>query len=373
MRTEVIKVDSDKPDIEVIRQAAKLLESGGLVAFPTETVYGIGCRAQTDSLARLDEVKQRSGEKYYTLHIGRKEDVRKYVPRIPARVEKLIRKGWPGPISIVFELTKQQIEKVQGIFQPEALAYMYKNNSIGIRCPDNLIAALLLQNTVWPIVAPSANLTGRQPATKAQEVLNQFDGRIDMLLDGNPCKYKQASTVVKIGKGGLQILRQGVVSKDELQRLSTINILFVCTGNICRSPIAKGLFKKYLAEKLESKVDQLEEMGYKIDSAGTAAAYGLRASGESIEFCAAKGVDITDHQSKFLTRDLLEDCDYVFVMCQAHKQYVVSLMPEAARQTLLIDENMEIPDPIGGGKEVYERSGVLIEEAVKRRINEILI
>ncbi len=372
MRTEVIKIDSDKPDIEVIRQAAKLLESGGLVAFPTETVYGIGCRAQADSLARLDEVKQRSGEKYYTLHIGRKEDVRKYVPIIPPRVEKLMQKCWPGPISIVFELTQQQIEKVQGIFQPETFAYMYRDNSIGIRCPDNLVAALLLQNTVWPIVAPSANLTARQPAIKAQEVLDQFDGKIDMLLDGNPCKYKKASTVVKMGKEGLRILRQGVVSKDELQRLSTINILFVCTGNICRSPIAKGLFQKYLAEKLDSKVDHLEEMGYKISSAGTAAAPGLRASSESIEFCAAKGVDITAHRSKFLTRDLIQDCDYIFVMCRMHKQYVVSLMPEAARQTLLLDEGREIPDPIGGGKDVYERSGILIEEAVKRRVTELI-
>ena len=109
MQTRVVKVDSGNPDLEVIREAAKLLESGELVAFPTETVYGIGCRAQVDSLARLDEVKQRSGDKYYTLHIGRKEDVEKYVPDIPARAKALMQKGWPGPISIVFELSERDI------------------------------------------------------------------------------------------------------------------------------------------------------------------------------------------------------------------------------------------------------------------------
>lgn len=373
MQTKIIKIDSDKPDVEKIKEAARLLDSGGLVAFPTETVYGIGCRAQADSLARLDEVKQRIGEKHYTLHIGRKEDVRKYVSGISARAEKLIRKGWPGPISIVFELTRQEIEKVQGILEREVFAYMYKDNSIGIRCPDNSAAAMLIQNTVWPIVAPSANITGREPTTQAQEVLDQFDGQIDLLLDGGPCKYRKGSTVVKIGKNELQILRPGVVSKDELQSLSTINILFVCTGNICRSPIAKGLFQKYLAKNLECKVDRLEEMGYKVDSAGAMAIPGLKASSESVAFCAERGVDISTHRSRPLTGDLLLDCDYVYVMCQAHRQHVVSLRPEAAKQSWLLAEDQEIPDPIGGGEQAYKRSGALIEEAVKKRVAEFLL
>lgn len=373
MRTRVIKIDSDNPDIEAIRQAAKLLDSGGLVAFPTETVYGIGCRVQADSLTRLDDIKQRSGEKYYTLHIGRKEDVKKYVPRIPARAEKLIRKGWPGPISIVFELAGKEIEKVQKILNKEVFANVYKNNSIGVRCPDNSLAALLLRNADWPIVAPSANLTGREPATQAQDVLDQFDGKIDLLLDGGPCKYKKASAVVKMGKRGLQILRPGVVSKDELQRLSAISILFVCTGNICRSPIANGLCRKYLAENLKCEVDRLEEMGYKVDSAGTMAISGLKASSESVAFCAERGVDISVHRSRPLTKDLLRGCDYIYVMCRAHRQRVAGLRPEVIRQSRLLDEGREIPDPIGGGKEVYQRCGTLIEEAVKKRVAEFLL
>ena len=373
MQTRVVKVDGNNPDIKVIREASRLLDSGGLVAFPTETVYGIGCRAQADSLARLDKVKQRSGEKRYTLHIGRKEDVRKYVPRISTRADKLIRKGWPGPISIVFELTGQEIEKVQGIVEKEAFAYMYKDNSIGIRCPDNSAAAMLLQNSVWPIVAPSANKTGREPATQAHQVLDQLDGQIDLLLDGGPCKYEKDSTVVKMGKKELQILRPGVASKDELQHLSTINILFVCTGNICRSPIAKGLFQKYLAKNLECKVDQLEEMGYKVSSAGVMAIPGLKASSESVAFCAERGVDISTHRSRPLTGDLLLDCDYIYVMCHAHQRHVVSLRPEAVHQSWLLDEDQEIPDPIGGGNEVYKRSGLLIEVAVKKRVAEFLL
>ena len=172
---------------------------------------------------------------------------------------------------------------------------------------------------------------------------------------------------------GLQILRPGVVSKDELKRLSTINILFVCTGNICRSPIAKGLCRKYLAENLDCKVDQLKEMGYKVDSAGVIAIPGLKASSESAVFCAERGVDISAHRSKPLAGDLLQDFDYIYVMSQAHRQHVVGLVPEAAHKIRLLDEDREIPDPIGGGEEAYKRCGVLIEKTLKKRIAELLI
>ena len=137
--------------------------------------------------------------------------------------------------------------------------------------------------------------------------------------------------------------------------------------------MARGLCEKYLAEKLETNIDLLGEIGYKIDSAGTTAAFGLKASSEAVEFCAEKGADITAHKSRPVTKDLLQNCDYIFVMCQAHREYVISLMPEVARKCLLLAGERDIPDPMGGGKQVYEDCGILIEEAVKNRIAELLI
>ena len=222
MKTKVIKLDAAKVDSSKINEAAAIIDSGGLVAFPTETVYGIGCRVKSDSLARLDDVKGRSTDKYYTLHIGRKGDVEKYVPTIGFKAKKLIQNAWPGPLTMVFELDRKDIGVLRYNLDGQVIESLYSDNSIGIRCPDNLIASMLLQQTSNPVVAPSANISGRPPAVQADQVLDQLSGRIDLLLDAGPCKYKQSSTVVKIGRSGLEVLRSGFYSQAELEVLSQV-------------------------------------------------------------------------------------------------------------------------------------------------------
>jgi len=151
------------------------------------------------------------------------------------------------------------------------------------------------------VVAPSANITGRPPAADAENVLVQLSGQIELLLDAGPCKYQKSSTVVKIGKKGLQILRPGVYSQAELESMSQVKFLFVCTGNTCRSPMAEGMFRKYLAEKLQCEVDQLDKMGYKTYSAGIMDMAGSSTTPEAIAACAAKGINIEAHKSRTLS------------------------------------------------------------------------
>ena len=262
MHTKVVKLNAGEPDTAEIKAAADLVDAGGLVAFPTETVYGIACRVKTDSLNKLDNLKNRAPDKYYTLHISPKTGLEKYVPIIGLRAQKLIENAWPGPLTVVFELDGQDIEKQRSRLEKEVFENLYKNNSIGIRCPEDPVASTLLQMVHNPVVAPSANITGQKPAVNAEQVLAQFSGQVELLLDAGPCKYKKSSTVAKIGKSGLQILRPGVYTEQELEEMSKVKFLFVCTGNTCRSPMAEGMFKKYLAEKLGFEVDRLEKKGY---------------------------------------------------------------------------------------------------------------
>ncbi len=373
METKVIKLDASKPDVAKIKEAAAVVEAGGLVAFPTETVYGIACRAEADSLARLDELKGRAAEKYYTLHIGRKSDVEKYVPTIGLRVEKLIDKAWPGPLTIVFELDRADIDKQRSSIEKGVFEKLYKDNSIGIRCPDNSIASELLRRTNAPVVAPSANVAGQPPATSAEEVLAQFSGQIDLLLDGGACRYKKSSTVAKIGKEGLQILRAGVYSKQELESFWQVRFLLVCTGNTCRTPMAEGMFNKYLAEKLGCEVDWLEEIGYKATSAGTMGLAGLPASPEAVAACAARGVDIKAHKSTALSERLIRESDFIFVMSRMHRERIIALCGEVADRCVLLAEDRDIPDPIGQSQRVYDSCAELIEETVRKRISEFVI
>ena len=373
MQTKVIKLDPYRADIAKIKEAAALVDGGGLVAFPTESVYGIACRAQNDSLIKLNNLKGRDSDKYYTLHIDQKNEAKKYVPTVGLKAEKLIKNAWPGPLTIVFELNDHDMNKQQISLKREAFESLYKNNSIGIRCPDNPIASILLRLTHNPVIAPSANVTGEPPATDAEEVLAQFSDKIDLLLDAGPCKYKKSSTVVKIDKKELEILRPGVYSQVELEEMSEVKFLFVCTGNTCRSPMAAGIFRKYLAEKLQCEVDHLDKMGYKISSAGTIDLASSPASAEATAACAAKGIDINAHRSKTLSQELIEENDFIFAMSRTHLERVTALSKEAVNKCMLMAENKDIPDPIGQGQQVFNSCADLIEKAVKKRISELVI
>ena len=373
METKVVRLDAAKIDSAKITEAAALVDVGGLVAFPTETVYGIACRVKFDSLAKLDKLKGRDPDKHYTLHIGHKGIVNKYVSTISPRVEKLIKNAWPGPLTIVFELDQKDINKQQKDIERKIFEILYKDNSIGIRCPDNPIATMLLQQTSNPVIAPSANITGQSPAVDADEVLAQLSGQIDLLLDAGSCRYKKSSTVAKIGKRGLQILRPGVYSQAQLEALSQVKFLFVCTGNTCRSPMAKGIFRKYLAEKLQCKVDQLDKMGYKVCSAGVMNTAGFPASDEAIVACAAKGIDIKAHRNKGLSKELIDESDFIFAMQRMHLDRIIALSPEAVNKCFLLAGNEEIPDPIGHPQEFFNNCAEFIEKAVKKRIGELVI
>jgi tRNA threonylcarbamoyl adenosine modification protein (Sua5/YciO/YrdC/YwlC family) len=373
MQTKIVKLDPNRPDMAKIKEAAALIDAGGLVAFPTETVYGIACRVDTQSLEKLGEIKGRGPEKHYTLHISQKTDVKKYVPAVGLRAQKLIENAWPGPLTVVFELDAQDIDKQRKSLEKQVFESLYKDNSIGIRCPDNPIASMLLRQTHSTVAAPSANITGQPPATDAESVLAQLSGQIELLLDAGPCKYKKSSTVVKIGKKGLEILRSGVYSKAELETMSQVKFLFVCTGNTCRSPMATGIFRKYLAEKLGFKVDHLDKMGYKISSAGVMDIAGRPASTEAIAACAARGIDIKAHKSRALSEQLVKENDFIFAMAQIHQERITALSPEAANKCVLLAEDRDIADPIGQPQQVYNSCAELIEKAVKKRIDGLAI
>jgi protein-tyrosine phosphatase len=371
MKTELLVITS-VDDRESIRRAARLLREGAIVAFPTETVYGLGAKAEKSVLERLDQVKDRAMGKRYTLHIGDMEELSRYVPRPSLQARKLMRNVWPGPVTIIFEPDKESLIKVKNTLAPETYDLLYSDGTLGVRYPDNPVACAVLSEAVAPIIAPSANPASQRPAVSAQEAAAYFDGRIEMIIDTpQACTYRLNSTVVKAG-GRLEVLREGVYSRDQILEAATVNLLFVCTGNTCRSPMAEALCRKYFADKFGCNLDAVGRFGYSIASAGVAAFEAMPASCHALEVGRLKETPLEHHRSRVLTEPMIRQADLIFVMNQSHLQAVIDAVPNAETKCFCLDKSGAIADPAGYGIDVYRACAEQIERCIQERMNELL-
>ncbi|MEM7232633.1 MAG: L-threonylcarbamoyladenylate synthase [Planctomycetota bacterium] len=348
--TRYLTVDPESPSPEALSEAGQVLRDGGIVAFPTETVYGLAAAApDAAAVARLREIKDRPDEPF-TYLVPNVAVVEALVGSIPPRAQALANRYWPGPLTLIL---------------PTGEAEGEAGESLGTRVPASAVALGLLTAAESLLVAPSANPRAKPPATTADEVREYFDGEIDLVLDGGPVTLKESSTIVQFTSDGYSVLREGIITTEMVHQLvSGKTLLFVCTGNTCRSPMAAELFRKHLAEKIGKGVEELPELGFRIESAGIFATWGSRASEGAKNAMKERGCDLDTHISQPLTRELLGEADRVFALTQSHLDNLVGLEPGVRPRAQLLAER-SIPDPIGGPDQVYRECADVIEDAVK--------
>lgn len=356
MRTEVVTVDPANFDPEQLMGPAQQLASGQVVAFPTETVYGLGVNADLPSAVEsLRALKGRESNKPFTLHVADPEDVRRYVPTIPTVAQRLMELYWPGPLTIVVPV---------------------HDSSLGIRLPAHEVARALIRLAGVPVLASSANRSGTPPANDAASVLTQFEGRIAGVVDGGPATIREASTVVRVHgdladgtqpTDPIEVLREGLITRDMIRRaLNGTRVLFVCTGNSCRSPMAEALFRKLLADRLGVPITELAEHGYGIGSAGVAAFDGGEASPGAVEAMKRLGLDVSSHTARRLTRDMIESSDIVITLGPGHLWQILDWEPTFAAKVHCITDS-GISDPVGSPLDTYLQCATEIEKALRTR------
>lgn len=221
--TKIFRVTKEQPEVDVLREAAKYILNGGIVAFPTETVYGLGANALNPlAVRKIFEAKGRPQDNPLIVHISDIEDVYKYAQKVPDKARTLMDKFWPGPMTLVF--------KKKNIIPHVITAGL---DSVGIRIPSHPVARAFIKECGVPIAAPSANISGKPSPTKAEHVLEDLNGKIDAIIDGGSCDVGVESTVIDVTQSVPMILRPGGITYEQIRD---------AIGEVAIDPAIKGEF-----------------------------------------------------------------------------------------------------------------------------------
>lgn len=193
-------------DLDRLKEPAKIIKEGGVVIFPTETVYGIGTNGfNEESIRRIYEIKKRDFNKPISLLVSDMNMVEKVAKDISDLEYKLMEKFFPGPLTIILNKKKEV---------PDILTA--NGNTVGIRMPSGIVARKLIEYAGVPIATPSANISGRPSGTNVNDIKRDFEGKVDAIIDNGESKLGIASTIVKVVENKVNILREGSIKKEEI-------------------------------------------------------------------------------------------------------------------------------------------------------------
>ncbi len=209
-KTIIEKVNPKKPEKNKIKRAADLIKKGEIVAFPTETVYGLGADAtNTLAIKKIFKAKGRPADNPLIVHIGDREDLKEVAENVPEYAKLLIKKFWPGPLTLVLKKSKKI-----------SYAATAGGETVGVRMPNSQIARALIRASGSPIAAPSANISTRPSSTTAEHVANDFEGKIPFIIDGGKSKIGVESTVVDCTGTKPVVLRFGAITKLDILKIT---------------------------------------------------------------------------------------------------------------------------------------------------------
>ena len=207
METKLVKVDTENPEKSVLTEAAEILKNGGLVAFPTETVYGLGANGLDEKACkRIYEAKGRPSDNPLILTIGDLDGLYKIVGKVTENAKKIIDAFWPGPITLVLPKADCVPETVTGGL-----------DTVAVRYPSNKIASELIKIAGIPVAAPSANSSGKPSPTRASHVEFDLNGKIEMIIDGGAADWGLESTILDVSEDKPVLLRPGAVTQDMIE------------------------------------------------------------------------------------------------------------------------------------------------------------
>ena len=370
--TQIFTIQKDGPLEKITKSARDLINQGKLVAFPTDTVYGLGTNAFIQkAVEKIFQVKGRDWRKPLAVLIGDLSQLSLLKVEINERAQKLIQKFWPGPLTLIMK---------SDFYLPGVNV----GQTIGVRLPNSELVRKLTYRTGFPIAATSANLSGHLSPTSGEEVIRDLAGKIDLIINAGFIPGME-STVLDVTVTPPHLLREGKIRRDEIMEvIGELNnilpvknnlvprkILFVCTGNTCRSAIAEGLMKRILSQQ--------EIVGLQVLSAGTSASFGKEADSLAVLALKEEEVDLSSHRSQPLAPELMRKADLILTMTEKHRNEILSWFPEIRSKVFLLkqfagidDGNPNIYDPCTGTLGDYLSCVGEIKQALLHSLDQML-
>lgn len=357
-----------------IARAQGVLRDGGLVIFPTETLAGAGVRGdRPESVALLASMlgsaptaAKVAGPLGATLHLPDATALSRLladagVEAAPAH-RRIMQRLLPGPVRLLIELDGQGLGRVRAALSlaPGAADI---DGALSVRVPRHPVASAVLGSGA--VVAVAAAALAHMSDAQLASAWAGRGGFMRLAADGDVARGTRSTTVVLSGNGGVRIASEGAWPAHEVWRALEERILFVCTGNTCRSPMAEAIARHMVGSRPEGPIRTI------VESAGTGGG-GSGATREAVDAMRRRGLDISRHVSRALTREMIERADVIYTMTARHAGAVEAMSPAARGKTRVLDpEGRDVEDPIGQPESEYERVASTLERLIRRRLDEL--
>jgi len=367
----VLDWQRDDPRV-VLQRCVRGLTEGHLVAFPTETGYEIAALGLVpEAVARLPRLEGQAEEPALSVAVRGSAEALDWAPGMSPLARRLARRCWPGPVTFVLDTPSEQ--GVASRLPESVRQQVCPNGTLSLCMPDHDALLQTLHLLPGPLVLTNARDEYGRTALTADQVVHGQGEAVALVLDDGPRQNGPAATVVRVNGNHWQITRAGAFPVAMLQQISSCHIVFVCTGNTCRSPLAEVLCKKLLAERLGCAPAELPAHGFVVQSAGLAAMMGGEAAPEAAAVARELGADLSVHRSQPLTTDLVVQADHLIVMTCSHVRALAAQAADiGAEPRLLCEDGQDLSDPIGCDQAVYRECSQEILRHLERLMPEFL-